>query len=311
MQNDNDTQKPKRRGKTGLQQRKGSPYWWASFIDASGKRIRKSTETADRKEAEALLAKWRLEEFEVRQWDREPTRTFDELMFQYLKETIYRRRSGPHPVLVHARRLYQSFTGKTMNDLSTQDVRAYIRKRRTEGVKAATINKEVGLLASAINYARKEWGWELHNSAAGCREREDEGRVRWISRAEAARLIQEAGRDPRANHLPAFVRLAANTGMRAGEMLGLEWSRVDLSRNLLFLEAEHTKTKKRRSIPLNQEARAALLDRARFRATHCPGSQWVFCTGDGERMKSVKTAFRTALKRSGITTCGTLARPGW
>lgn len=70
------------------------------------------------------------------------------------------------------------------------------------------------MLAAAINYSRKEWGWELHNPAAGCREREGEGLTRWISRAEATRLIQEAGKEVRANHLPSFIRLAVNTGMR-------------------------------------------------------------------------------------------------
>jgi hypothetical protein len=38
--------------------RDDSPVWWVSFTDPSGKRIRRSTGTTDRKEAEALEAKW-------------------------------------------------------------------------------------------------------------------------------------------------------------------------------------------------------------------------------------------------------------
>ena len=38
--------------------RDDSPVWWVSFTKPSGKRIRRSTGTKDRKEAEALEAKW-------------------------------------------------------------------------------------------------------------------------------------------------------------------------------------------------------------------------------------------------------------
>ena len=97
-----------------------------------------------------------------------------------------------------------------------------------------------------------------------------------------------------------FIRLALNTGCRKQELLGLDWSRVDLKANLIFLEAVHTKTSKRRSIPINQRARSALLNRANFRAKHCPTSLWVFAHKDGSCIKDVKRSFRTACDRAGI-----------
>ncbi|MEW6037758.1 MAG: tyrosine-type recombinase/integrase [Pseudomonadota bacterium] len=89
--------------------------------------------------------------------------------------------------------------------------------------------------------------------------------------------------EPKAVHLSDFIRLALNTGCRAGELLGLEWKRVDLKVGLIHLEAQHTKTGKRRSVPLNQTARQAIISRARFRAQHCPGSIWVFCDETGDK----------------------------
>jgi hypothetical protein len=38
--------------------RDDSPVWWVSFTEPSGKRIRRSIGTTDRKEAEALEWKW-------------------------------------------------------------------------------------------------------------------------------------------------------------------------------------------------------------------------------------------------------------
>lgn len=279
--------------------REDSPVWWVSYTDPSGKRVRRSTETTDRKEAEALEAKWKLESFQSKQWGAEPNRTFDELMLAYIKATQNDKRSAERDVF-SAKRLYAAFCGRALTSLTPADIRSYIERRRAEGVGAGTVNREVGLLSAAINYAQREWSWNIPNPAARRRLREPEGRVRWITKAEAAALIRAAGKEYRAAHLPDFIRLALHTGMRRGEMLGLEWRRVDLQAGLIYLEGTHTKSGKRRSIPLNMEARAALISRASFRAEHCPDSPWVFCNSEGERIASIKHSFASACERAGI-----------
>jgi integrase len=45
------------------------------------------------------------------------------------------------------------------------------------------------------------------------------------------------------------VIVALNTGLRLGELLGLTWERVDLSRGVIRLEL--TKSGRRREVPLN------------------------------------------------------------
>ncbi len=78
--------------------------------------------------------------------------------------------------------LYPVFTRKSVSDIDTVTIRSYINQRKAEGAAASTINKEVGLVSSAISYARREWGWNLSNPVQGNRMRESEGRVRWITR---------------------------------------------------------------------------------------------------------------------------------
>lgn len=292
---------PKKRNRVrdGLYKRKGSPYWWVSFINEGGGRTRRSTGTADRKEADALLAKWKLETHRVRQWDEEPTRTFDELMLAYLKATSAEKRAAERD-RYSLKRLYPFFSGRELNSLRPVDIRDYIDRRQADGVSPATINKEIALLSAAINYARREWDWDIPNPAARRKLKEPEGRVRWITRAEALSLIRAAESEPKAAHLVDFIRLALHTGCRKSELLGLEWKRVDLQAGLIHLEAEHTKAGRRRSVPMNSEARAAIINRARFRAQHCPISRWVFCREDGSRIQAVKRSFTTACKRVGI-----------
>lgn len=291
---------PKRNNqdRDGLYQRKDSPYWWASFVDTRGRRTRQSTGTADRREAEALLAKWRLQSHRARQWDEQPDKTFDELMLAYL-DTRSAEKRDPVRDRNSLQHLYPAFTGREMGSITPSDVRQYIAHRKGEGAAASTINKEVGLISAACNYARREWDWDIANPAALCRQREPEGRVRWLSREEADQLLA-AARASKSAHLHDFIRLALHTGCRKGEMLRLEWSRVNLTEGLILLEAEHTKTARRRSVPLNAESRAALLSRARFRAKHCPDSPWVFARKDGGRVTDIKKGFIGACTRAGI-----------
>lgn len=275
--------------------RQNSAVWWASFTDPRGKRVRRSTGTTDRREAEALEARWKYEAYRAKQWDEQEPRTFDELMLAYLQAE--RNKRSHRRDLGCASHLKRYFTGKDMTELRPIDVRGYIDHRR-ESVSPATINRELCLLSVAINYARREWEWDLPNPVSGRKLKEPEGRVRWITRGEAEALIREI--KPAQAYLVDFIRLALNTGCRKQELLGLEWTRVDLKENLLLLEAAHTKTAKRRSIPLNEAARMAILNRFRFRSAHCPASPWVFAHEDGKRILDVKNSFCTACRRAGI-----------
>lgn len=290
---------PQRTDKDGLYRRPDSENWWASYIGSDGRRVRRSTGTTKKAEAAALLGKWKADAHNQQHWDQAPSRTFEELMTRYLTETAGERRSEAQ-IKLNIARLRQSFTGADMHALGREHIRGYIAKRKVEGVSHATINRELQALGGAINYANANWQWKLPNPVKGNMLREPDGRLRWITPTEADRLLSAAKQQAKAPHLAPLITVALHTGMRRGEMLGLEWSRVDLQANLIYLESHHTKAKKRRSVALNQTARAAILTQARFRATHCPDARWVFCTREGNRIASVKRSFATACRVAGI-----------
>ncbi|MEI7869532.1 MAG: hypothetical protein WCI11_16710 [Candidatus Methylumidiphilus sp.] len=76
------------------------------------------------------------------------------------------------------------------------------------------------MLSAACNYAADELGWDAPNPATGKKVQEPEGRVRWIEREEAVRLIHAAVGIKRASWLVDFIQLALNTGCRMGEPFG-------------------------------------------------------------------------------------------
>ena len=281
--------------------RKKSPYWWTSFTDANGKRVRRSLGTTNRKEANALESKWKLEAYRTKQWDEQPERSFSELMLCYLKAT--NRKRSHRRDLDAARHLKAFFRGQVMEKLKSSNIRAYQEYRlgqvsKKGPIQPATVNRETALLSSAINYARREWDWDIPNPVVGRLLQEPEGRVRHLSLSELAMLIRLA--QAHTPHLADFIELGVQTGCRKQELLGLEWDRVDFDNNRFYLEGQHTKSGKRRSIPLNDRARLALERRRLFREQYCPTSCWVFSHECGDRIQDVKRSFRTVCDKAGI-----------
>jgi len=172
-----------------LFKRAESEFWYVRYRDASGKRVKRSTGTTDRREAEELEAKWRLEAREQRLWGTQPQRTFDELMLRYLKETKTIKRSAETDAW-YAKALTAYFSGRVLSKLKRADIRGYIAKRRADGLKGGTINREIGLLSSAINRARVEWDWDIPNPSRACANRKAKGGGCFSRKRSSTRSLQ-------------------------------------------------------------------------------------------------------------------------
>ena len=220
-------------------------------------------------------------------------------MLRYLQEMQGVKRSAERDAWT-VKHLQRFFSGRVLSQLKRADVREYIAMRKAEGVKGATVNREIGLLSSAMNRARNEWDWDIHNTAQRMRESEGEGRKVFLTREQFDTLLSAARSQKRAPYLADLITVAVMTGCRRGELLGLEWSQVDLKANVLRLGAEDTKAGKARLVPLNTAAREALLSRFRYRATYCPDAARVFCTKGGEGVDGVKSSYTRACKSAGL-----------
>jgi len=128
--------------------------------------------------------------------------------------------------------------------------------------------------------------------------KEPRRRIRFLTREEAERLLEAFP-----EHLRAVVRFALATGCRMSEILQLDWTRVDFTRRVAWLEHGTTKNGDGRGIPLNRDALLAL------RSIQRQHEQWCF-TYQGNRMRagvqheSVHTS-GLGLNSFGFTTYGT------
>jgi len=105
---------------------------------------------------------------------------------------------------------------------------------------AASINRPLALLRHLLRLAHEEWE-ELATVPRIRLEREPEGRIRWMEPDEEARLLEACGQS-RNKQLGKIVTVALESGLRKGELLGLTWDRVDLSRGVIRLEGAATGT---------------------------------------------------------------------
>jgi len=120
---------------------------------------------------------------------------------------------------------------------------------------AAAVNRPLALLRHLLRLAHEEW--EALGELPRIRlEKEPQGRLRWLTKDEIAKLL-DACRQSKNDELHDSVVIAINTGLRLGELIGLTWDRVDLSRGVIRLEI--TKSGKRREVPLNEGSYRALV----------------------------------------------------
>lgn len=282
-------------------ERKDSPHWWIAYRDPSGRKVSESTGTADRAKAALIEAERRAAVWEqkhrpasVEQPAADPL--FDEVMADYLESARLKRDIARD--IYAGRALAVAFAGMKIRAIQPVDIRRYVDDRRRTGVSDSTLKRELGVLSAACNWAKQDNGLDIPNPVAKRRPSEPPGRVRWLTREQSAALLAAARSRSRAPWLVDFIRLALMTGMRKGELLGMEWARVDWGNHLLYLDRQ--KNGKLGSVPMNAGAREALLNRARFRAEHCPAARWVFCDMRGRRIQSVRRSFTTACAAAGI-----------
>ena len=224
--------------------------------------------------------------------------TFDDAVSFYLAARRHTGQSSERDSY-SLERLAAHFSGRRLAELKRVDVRAYVSSRLDAGVSISTVRRELRLLSASINFVRVEHDQhDLPNPVSCLRLASSEPRVRWITREEASRLVQEAS-EARRPHLAMFIRLALNTGCRRGELLKLEWSRVDFERHLFLLEAQHTKGRRRRVVPLNSDALQALRTLQAWQSEKGIVSPFVFGWERGV-ITTFKTSWTSALRRAGI-----------
>jgi len=162
---------------------------------------------------------------------------------------------------------------------------------------AATVNREIAMLARMGTLARRQYGLAVPFVVTKLKERN--AREGFFD-AEAFAAVCRGLRP----ELAALATVGLLTGWRKSELRSRQWRHVDFGAGWLRLEPEETKNRDGRMFPLIPELRAVLeTQQARVAALQQATGQvipWVFCRDDGAPVGDFKKAWTTARKKAGI-----------
>ena len=158
------------------------------------------------------------------------------------------------------------------------------------GVSNGTVNRMLAVVRAILRKSAIEWEW-LDKATKIRFLAEPVCRIRFLTRDEAAKLIYELP-----YHLAAMVTFSLETGLRQSNVIGLQWSQVDLDRKYAcaWIHPEQSKNRKGIPVPLSNAAVSVIRSQIGKCQTH------VF-SYNGKPVTQVNTkAWRQALIRAGI-----------
>ena len=268
----------KRRGKV----------WWVSFTTPSGERIRRSARTSNRTQAEEFHDRLKARYWEEDQLGKEPERSWQDAVLRW--STTAQEKASFKDDLGHLRWLDPHLGHLNLSEIKLEVIEQLIdlRQQGTRRVSNATVNRMLAVVRVILRAAHGQWGW-LSSVPAIKQLPEPKRRVRWLTREEANRLLHELP-----GHLAEMMRFSLATGLRKGNVTGLEWSQIDLERRLCWIHGDQAKAGEAIGVPLNAEAVLVLRRQIGRHATR------VF-TYKGKPIQQVTTtAWYKALARAGI-----------
>ncbi|WP_394146447.1 tyrosine-type recombinase/integrase [Vibrio atypicus] len=212
-----------------------------------------------------------------------------------------------------AKQSYQSIANtfafladKPLEDIKAWDIQQWVTDKRKLGRAPATVEYTFNRLKAALNRA-VEWEFiESHNLSSVKIAKEDNTRIRYLSELEEAALLTAlATREAQlcedndshqyADFFAPLITLAMHTGMRKGEMLTLRWESVSFENRYLTILSENAKSKKKRTIPMNDTVLNML---SQWRAQN-PNEEYVF-VHEGKRVSFFQYPWQNLLKAAGI-----------
>jgi integrase len=267
-----------------LYKRTDSPNWWIK-ISHCGRTIQRGTGTDDKAKAQEYHDRLKVSLWEEMRLGIKPRRSWKEAVVRWLAET---EEKATHDEDIKKLRWLDTYLGDLMLDQITLDVINTVRNERLQGVAKSTVNRYLGLIRSILRRARDEWEW-IDKAPKVKLFKEPPGRERSISQQQAEALLAQLP-----THQRDVVLFALATGLRKKNVLGLEWSHVNLDSGHAWVDAGQSKNRRAIAVPLNATALEVL---RRQLGKH---RERVF-TYRGRPITQANTrAWRRALKRAGI-----------
>ena len=153
------------------------------------------------------------------------------------------------------------------NQLTSQAIADFRDRRPLDGRR--TCHYDLILIRHCLKIAMNEWGLMLSSNLVDRLKMppSSPARNRRLEDGEFERL-EETAKQTKNPHIWPIIVFAIETGMRRGEILGLQWEHVDLDRRIAFLPL--TKNGSSREVPLSTKAAQVLAKQRQRNDTPSP-----------------------------------------
>jgi integrase len=180
---------------------------------------------------------------------------FKDILQQYLTNVIPSMRSNKDEGIRVRRLMRHPIAQYNMAQLSPSHMANY-RDERLKVIKPNTVIRELAVMSSIINHARREWGLNISNPVTMIKKPSSTpGRNRILNDVEIHRILNVL-KSTRStfhnNYMAPLVEFAIETAMRRSELTSIRWENVNLISRVAYLPL--TKNGDSRYVPLSSKA---------------------------------------------------------
>ena len=129
--------------------------------------------------------------------------------------------------------------------LTTADIRAYVKERRSEGAKNATINRELEIVRRGFNLGKREEPPPVYDAPHIEKLPERNARQGFIEQYQYEKLLEELPPE-----LKALFVCSYHVGARKGELRKTRWEWIDWDASVIRVPGTATKNSAPRTLPI-------------------------------------------------------------
>ena len=199
----------------------------------------------------------------------------------YLPHAKQRLRSWKNLEEMHRLRVSPRFGHLKLDRIRKVDVQKFLNDLKDSGLSAATCDHHGKLIRQMLNVA-VDWGHIKVNPVAGIKLfHEDNREERLMTDTELQRLMVALEKKLESTAYQV-VKFLLYTGARVNEALHARWEDIDRDNRTWLIKATNSKSKRRRSVPLNASA-LEVLDKLATEGN----SEWLFNSARGGRLTTI------------------------
>lgn len=259
-----------------LYKQSNSPYYWADIQVYGHPRVRRSTGTTDRVEAQGIH-----DEIKASLWSQPKLKghTWGHAVMEWVEA-----RPRSESELLSLAKFGRYFPDCSLTDITRENVHKALNSFCES---PGTYTRYRAMISSILNMAKDSGALREVPKLVERRDKKQKPRD-WLTPEQWKKLYAELP-----PHLKPMARFAVVTGLRQANVLQLKWDHVDIDRSLVWIDGMAAKGGVPFPVPLNQEAIETLQS--------VLGGHPEFCfTYRGRTVSDIKTAFIAACIRAGI-----------